>query len=92
MFESRSGAPDFPRGEGEGECSPNRVWDASGKSLGNLNLMTHEEDTAVRAVSPPSMYHQRSIRGTLPDASEEVFVFPLPPMSAKEGKPLGRRG
>jgi hypothetical protein len=36
------------------------------------------------------MYLSRSIRGTLPDASEEVFVFPLSPMSGKERKLLGR--
>jgi hypothetical protein len=36
------------------------------------------------------MYLSRSIRGTLPDASEEVFVFPLSPMSGKERKLRGR--
>ena len=39
-------------------------------------MMTHEEDTAVRAVSPPSVYHHRSILGTSLDASEEVLFSP----------------
>ena len=47
--------------------------EASERSLGNSTLETHEEDTAVRAVSPPSMYLQRSILGTCSDASGEVL-------------------
>ena len=47
------------------------------ESLGSFKLVkTHEEDTAVRAVSPPSVYLQRSVLGACSDASEEVFVFP----------------
>ena len=57
------------------------------KSLGNFKLVkTHEEDTAVRAVSPPSMFLYGSIRGTSLEASGEVFVFPhLLPMSGESG-------
>ena len=45
------------------------------KSLGNFKLVkTHEEDTAVRAVSPPSMFLYGSIRGTSLEASEEVSI------------------
>ena len=38
-----------------------RVWDASGESVRAELLRTHEEDTAVRAVSPPLMYLRRFI-------------------------------
>ena len=45
-------------------------------------LRTHEEDTAVRAVSPPSVYPLRSFSRTSLDASEEVSISPhLLPMS-----------
>ena len=53
-------------------------------------METQKKDTAVRAVSPPSVYLHRSIRGTSHDASGEVFVFPLSPMSGKERKLRGR--
>ena len=47
------------------------------ESLGSFKLVkTHEEDTAVRAVSPPLMFLYGSIRGTSRDALEEVSFSP----------------
>jgi hypothetical protein len=68
--------------------SRRRVWVASMESLEPSHWKTLEEDTAVRAVSPPSVYPFRSILGTSHDASGEVFVFPLSPMSGKGRKPF----
>ena len=51
-----------------------------------------KEDTALRAVSPPSLYLSRFILLTSHEASGEVFVFPLSPISGKERKLLGIRG
>ena len=61
-----SGTIRFPA-QGNGRArSPNappslRTWAASSESVGNYHPKTHEEDTAVRAVLPPSMYLRRFI-------------------------------
>ena len=66
--------------------------DASSESVGNYHPKTHEEDTAVRAVSPPSMYLRRSFLRTSLDASEEVSCFP-PRRCLDEGRKFrGKRG
>ena len=47
------------------------------KSLGNLKLVkTLKEDTAVRAVSPPSVFLYGSIRGTSLEAVGGGVLFP----------------
>ena len=56
------------------------------ESVGNSHLVTHQEDTAVRAVSPPSMFHHRFILRTSRDASEEVSCSPGIEFDCKQGR------
>ena len=53
-----------------------RTWDASSESVGNYHPKTHEEDTAVRAVSPPSMYLRRFIPAHLTRCIGGGVLFP----------------
>ena len=66
----------FPAWLGRRKVANRRVWDASRESVRNYHKKTHQEDTAVRAVSPPSVYLLRSFSRTSRDASEEVSIFP----------------
>ena len=77
----------FPAWLGRKTVASRRVWDASRESVRNYHKKTHHEDTAVRAVSPPSVYLLRSFSRTSRDASEEVSIFPhLLPMSDESGE------
>ena len=49
----------FPAWLGRRIVANRRVWDASRESVRNYHKKTYQEDTAVRAVSPPSVYPQR---------------------------------
>ena len=66
----------FPAWLGRRTVANRRVWDASRESVRNYHKKTHQEDTAVRAVSPPSVYLLRSFSRTSRDASEEVSISP----------------
>ena len=70
-----------------------RVWVASWIKPWKLEptVKTHEEDTAVRAVSPPSVYLHRFFQGTYPRYIEGgVFLFPHLPDVWKGGVFVGR--
>ena len=72
----RFGMLDCPRGDGEEKWPKPRL----GSVVRKRRKLTHERrirrDTAVRAVSPPSVYLSRFILRTSHDASGEVLMCP----------------